>query len=228
MPENEPRKKAAVIRFLVPVWFFASFGLAGLLSVTILIGLTQFRFAEDWLPGFYVGTIFGFTIAICFWLHFGLRSAWKTMLFIAACSVAYSLSVHSEEFLSSHIHIFNPFGHDMFMMPPEGLFGAGWVGAMLVLAAALFLLFPEQSVLRVAAKSIVWSLAGGLLGVASGLNFSSSSKMLSRIFSEGMSLFLVWQTGMALVLALVLRLEQRSIRRRGDPFPQQRTTHQTA
>ena len=196
-----------------PVRYFAGFGLAGLISASVQ------AIADDlhWIPEpaelSSVGTIFGLFSAACFWIFLELRSAWKIALFICSCAAAYYSAMFLGVFWSSHAPALYFLRWRNAGPGADVYFVAGWVGGFVVLAAALLILLPRQAAWRVLLKAGGWSVVGGLLGalgyVAERLSAEQPVRWL-RIVGEHAAVFVIWQTGMALLLAFALQLEQPS------------------
>lgn len=195
-----------------PVWYFAGFGLAGLISASALIIADDHHWIPRLAPFAWVGITFGFFIAICFWIYVGLQSIGKQALFICSCTVAYYLSVLVANVWDSHVPALNSLRWGNWGPGAEVFFVAGWVGGFVVLAAALLILLPQQAAWRVLLKAAGWSLVGGILGalgyVMERFSVEQPYRWLQVIGNA--SLFVIWQTGMALLLALAFRLEHGS------------------
>ena len=148
---------------------------------------------------------FGLFMSACFWIFFRLRSIWKTAVFILASVTAPFLSVWSG------VLLVGPLG-DIPRYLPEMCVG-GYVGAFVILSAASLLLAPDVRLLRSLAKSSCWAIAGGVLagiGTTSGRAFHAIQMLLNPYRSDSeIALLLVWQTGMALVLGLMLWSERK-------------------
>jgi len=96
---------------------------------------------------------------------------------------------------------------------------AGAVGAFLVLAATLFITFPEQKGGRVFALAVFFAIGGGLLGIVgwslgdslgkgielilAPLNLTTSIASPSGIDLNLYSVHLVWQAGMGLLFGIL-------------------------
>jgi hypothetical protein len=174
----------------------ASFALAGLLSA-LLQGYTRFHFLGDMGSLLFLGAIFGVALAVCLSIFFGLRSIWKTIILVAASAVAYPVS-----FLAAGLTYDNILGLSWLRNQAGDIefqyvfFVGGFAGSFIILAAALFLSYPKLKVRWVFINAACWSVVGGLLGI---LGATVSNFWLT----------LVWQAGMACLLALVLSIQQR-------------------
>jgi len=174
----------------------AGFALAGLLSGLLDKVYDKLPFLKDWGFFLFLGAMFGLAIVLCFWIFFGLRSIWKTLTFIALSAAACFLSVFAAGFTYDSTlgvsWLRDQAGH---MVMGHVFFAGGFAGAFIILATALFLLPPKLNVGWVFIKAACWSLLGGLLGI------------IGHAVGD-LWLTLVWQTGMAVILALMLLFEK--------------------
>ncbi len=174
-----------------------SFALAGLLSA-LLEGYPKFRFLGDRGSLLFLGAIFGVALVVCLRIFFGVRSIWKTIAFVAACAVAYPSSFFAAEL-----------SDDALGLTMGIFFVGGFAGAFIILAPALFLFCPEVKVRWVFIKAACWSLIGGLLGILG-------------VIAGTFWFTLLWQSGIAFVLGLVLSIQQRhnsTVPRQRSQFP---------
>ena len=195
---------------------------AGFLSGLLTIALPF----PDRFSSYCIGALFGVVIAACLWWSQGLRSVWKAIAFVIASMVAYQVGVDATVATPSDLRIL---GVHLFAEPGKTaahiFFSGGLVGAFVIFAAALFLFFPAEKSWRVLGKALAWSTLGGVLGVAGWELGSSLGKVLwlalhalhRTAAGEDLqtaldhetgafySLFVVWQTGAALVLGVLLR-----------------------
>jgi hypothetical protein len=99
-------------------------------------------------------------------------------------------------------------------------FVGGYVGAFVILLAALLLLADHPRLLRSIAKSLCWAIAGGVLaiiGTASAPEFHGLRMWLDPHRPDSdISLLFVWHIGMALVFALMLWFEEKRSRASGS------------
>src|SRR5712691_3184998 len=204
--------------------------ISGLSSAAISNGFTQ-SLPRD----IFIGTCFGLALSagLFFW---GLRSVWKMVALVVASLAAWKIS----SFLTSMAIMVWPFGHtdsNWFDSPnpqlppdPSSIFCiGGFTGAFLLFMAVFFLLFPQEKLWRIIAKALPWSLGGAVLAVIGwalgpGLGMPFWSALHPHVdfdsitFGEAqyyISLFLVWQPGMALLLGIALHME--SLRRQRVP-----------
>jgi hypothetical protein len=173
-----------------------AFALAGLLSAIVDWGYDKLPFPKGFGSFLLLGAIFGFTIAFCLWIFFKLRSLWKTLVFIAASASACLLSFFAAGFTYENTlgasWLRDQAGH---LYMAHVFFAGGFTGAYIILVTSLFLLGAKLNVGPLLIKAACWSLPGGLLGV---MGETVGERWLA----------LVWQTGMALVLALMLFFEE--------------------
>jgi hypothetical protein len=97
----------------------------------------------------------------------------------------------------------------------ETFFVGGFTGAFIILLAALLLLSPRQKIASILRKGFLGAVVGGFLGVvgdAAGPLVYRLRLLLHPMGLHGgdsdISLAVLWQTGMALVLALILWFEK--------------------
>jgi hypothetical protein len=185
---------------------------SGLLTITLeyLLG-----FSDPYLV--YPGLSFGLLISAYFILNEGVRWAWRIIGFIAASVGAFQLSV-----ISGLV-----FGADTV---------GGCIGAALVFNAAVFTFRSREFNWTSVARCLLGSLAGGLLakigwdaGPAMGVavlraleNFRGPSlepfhEAVLHNLPQFLSLYLVWHTGAAFVLGLLLSRD--SADSAGDVWP---------
>jgi hypothetical protein len=165
------------------------------------------------------GPIFGLMVAAYFVLWEGSGIGWREAAFVLASTVAYFAA-----FLSGTAVGLVSGGAET---PLPAIMAGGCVGAFIVLLASIWLFVPEKFGSSLV-KATLWSFAGSGLGA---LGWQSGSavaqlrfKMLQRIdlipLTGGyylpatkqdnyFSLFVVWQTGMVLLIALLLWYKRR-------------------
>lgn len=156
---------------------------------------------------FSVGFVLGVSLSIYFVLYEGFRNPGKILTFICACSAAFPAAQFSALGLLFLFPSDASAGSAKFDIPMPVLFGAGWIGAFLVLTAGIFLFGPRIINWKSLRMVLVLSIAGGLLGLAG----RDPNKMLR--------LFLIWQPGVALLLGLLLARERRSLPVPSTPIP---------
>ncbi|HEY3768897.1 MAG TPA: hypothetical protein VGN44_09500 [Candidatus Angelobacter sp.] len=166
----------------------------------------------------YGSLVFGIAIAACLWMFLGLRSIGKTLIFILASSAAAWLAGLSGIYAAGNLAL---------PKSPEDFFIGGYVGAFVVVSAALFLLSARPKIFRVLMQTALWAVAGGALAVL-GQNsgawfghirsyfiFMHLDQRKSNLFSawpnSDLALILVWQTGVGLVIALALWTDKRRL-----------------
>ena len=182
-------------------WSFVGFLGAGLASA--LVTILERRIRLGWANPF-GSLVFGIFLSICFWVFHGLRSVWKTTVFVLVSIAAASLAGGTAILLNGSL------GYDRTHL--REIMVGGCVGAFVILFGAMMLLFPKVGLWRSIVKSVLWASAGGVfagIGTAASSAFHAVRMLLApgRPDSE-MSLLLVWQVGMAVVLALLARTEK--------------------
>jgi len=151
----------------------------------------------------FIGITYGIAIAFYFIVFERLRSVQQVALFIFVSTCAYPAA----EFTAFALYDKFPGNHPASTnsqdlgVPLPIFFVAGFLGAFLVLFAALYLFCAHLKDLRVLKLALLGALAGGVLGMAGWwigtLIFPSTPQPL---------LFLIWQPGVCLVLAALLAL----------------------
>ncbi len=184
-------------------WALVGFPLAGLVSALVSVWVHPHLFGhEDFLGGI----VFGGLLTVCFWVFLGLRSMWKTAVFVivsaAAAYVSFFAAFFAQGAFQTQSHL-------------PAIFVGGLIGAFIIVSAALFLVSPRLRVSqlpRVLGKCFCWALAGGLMGVigmVAAPAFHGFRMWLAPYSTDDdVSLIFVWQTGMALMLALILWFEK--------------------
>jgi hypothetical protein len=177
-------------------WSFVGFFAAGLASA--LVTIWERRITLGWANPF-GSLVFGIFLSICFWVFHGLRSVWKTTVFVLVSIAAASLAGGTAILLNGSL------GYDRTHL--REIIVGGYVGAFVILFGAMMLLFPKMGLWQSIVKSFLWANAGGVfagIGTAASSSFHAVRMRLApgRPDSE-ISLLLVWQVGMAVVLAFL-------------------------
>jgi hypothetical protein len=177
---------------------------------------------RDLLPG----TLFGVSLSLCLWGRNMLRSVWKTLIIVAGSSIVLfcsALAGAGIEYFSPWSPIRDP-GKGFSELSAAALFVGGTIGAFLLLTTVLLLVGSRIPLARVLFRALCWSPVGGLLGVVGWnlgpslgavlwslqhtLGLSGSNDGLDAALAQGRagvdSLLLVWQTGMGLLIGLLL------------------------
>jgi hypothetical protein len=200
--------------------------LAGLLTIVVppFVWRLGSPFYLGALFGIFVGDIFGAVISVYFWVFLRTRSVAKLIEFILASTFAYIVALYATMFSSEFIGFSSHTSANAGSLetPPIGAFFLGGAsGAFILLIAALLLFSSRVDPWRVVLRALLWSIVGGVLGVlgwASGpflgqavLSALGQRAVLSSPGDAGTgyyySLYLVWQTGMGLVLGILLAQE---------------------
>jgi hypothetical protein len=200
--------------------------LAGLLTIVVPPFVLRLGspFYLGALFGIFVGDIFGAVISVYFWIFPRCRSVAKLIEFTLASTFAYIVALYvtmfSSEFIGFSSNTSASAG-SLKTAPIGALFLGGASGAFIVLIAALLLFSSRPDPWRVVSRALQWSFVGGVLGMlgwASGpflgqvvLSALGQRAVLSLPGDAGTdyyySLYLVWQTGMGLVLGILLAQE---------------------
>ena len=204
--------------------------LTGFLSGMITSGLV---YPTGKLGGYFLGCVFGASLAAPLLAYGMLRGPWKAICLPVMAAAAYYFSIVVAAVVELNLPWQNwSMGQDS-RNSPVALFAGGFAGGFLVLGGIAFLVYSKVGIRTLATKSLAWSVVGGVLGVigwmlgpslgmfiwsgvhALGLTAPTETfqNALYGETSHQYSLFVVWQTGMALVLAIMLH-----------PLPFQRTT----
>jgi hypothetical protein len=182
-------------------WFLPVEGLVSGLVTSLLLHLPYtFEF---------LGLAFGAVLAAHVWIFRGIRSPFRLIGFIATCVVAYLLSV-SVPGVFLRISTSGT-------LESRVIFPAGVVGGAVVCVGVFFFLQPPKKVAKFLLKALCISAACGLLGVfgwSIGERLQGMPLQPSHMPSQlpnnltFYSLFIVWQTGAASLLGLLLSKEQ--------------------
>jgi hypothetical protein len=110
---------------------------------------------------FYEGIVFGGSIAAYFVLRERMRSVERVVAFICACVAAHLASMFVAFWIDSMFPR-NLMGSHHRDIPLPVFFGAGFVGAFIVLAAALFLFGAGDTASRSVGKVFLCATGGGV------------------------------------------------------------------
>lgn len=202
---------------------------AGLLSGVLTA--TSLMFLDALNP--FVGTIFGVAIAMVFSLQRRTWAAGRIIAFIASCVMAYFAAIWSPigviYVLRALVNIEDKnvpeiFGPVMFSV-------AGFVGAFVIMLA-LLLLFSREKGKLVLVRALLLALPGALLGLVSALAREPVQNTVAHWFSPSASwgwkpeqfysAYLIWQTGMAFVIATFLP-QSSALALSGQPVPMEQS-----
>jgi len=175
--------------------------LAGLASALCTIATQAL---PNWASGYYEGFVFGIWIAAYFVVHEGVRSVGKVVAFVAASTAAFLASVLAAFKVFDHLPGHASTGSSGVNIPLLVFFISGTVGAFIILGAAFLLFGPRNVTWRSLSRIVLWSGIGGFLGIV-GWTLGS---LLKRPNAQFFPLFIIWQTGVALSLALLLSSER--------------------
>ena len=198
--------------------------LAGLCSSTLTLALgTAPPSLASWtvvrlIGPFLESAAFGAAIGLYFLVF---TRAWAgSMLFVLACVAAHWLSVFVGAMAAIALNVAAGLpieSHGPAVLPAFLL--AGTVGAMIVLFGALYLFGPGRVDRGALRRAALWSMGGGGLAVF-GWRYGQSIETLAPSQYMPLTTIVVWQTGVALVIALMLSLEEHAAAEppeRGDP-----------
>jgi len=186
--------------------------------------ITSDVFMRDFLHDVFIGSCFGLALSagLIFW---GLRSAWKVLALVVTSVAAWRISVLLTMQAWSMWHARNS-SEDMHT--PSAVYSTGgFAGAFLLFMAVFFLLFPREKLWRITSSALAWSLGGAVLAVAgwalgpplgkpiwltlNSINLTDQHMDLSTaMVNEApnyVSLFLVWQPGIAFLLGIALHCQ---------------------
>jgi hypothetical protein len=183
------------------------FPIAGLISGLLTLRIDHHAVGN---PSFLDGGIFGLLIGACLGAFLHLRSIWKIGVFILVSILAYYVSYFSAGL--SHLYLFYRLRTEPAFLPEA--FVGGFLGAFFIVMTALILLCPTQKWKQSFIKSILWAFFGGILGVLG----SAAAPLLGVVrphwalvpvyrSDPDVSLILVWQVGVAFLLALIFWIE---------------------
>jgi hypothetical protein len=174
---------------------------AGMLTVALLV-LVDNRERWMWAAVICPGSIFGLVESAYLWGLWGMRSIPRLFAFTAGSALAHIAAMYAAIVIVSK----SPWTFYLFYLAS---FIAGLLGAFLLLLSALLLLSIGITPLQVFWKSLLWSIAGGALGVA-GLKLGEwiTSVFGLRGNQDVYVLYLIWQTGAALCLSILFCTEK--------------------
>jgi hypothetical protein len=206
--------------------------IAGLVSALLIIAAEPLmnRFPGEMarlIGEDYVGFFFGVAISAYFIFHERIRSIGRSVAFIAASTAAYLISKFTAVWLFGVFPSHNSMSSAKLDIPLPVFFGSGLVGSMLVFASALFIFrFGNLGWLSFR-RAFLTSIGGGLLGVFGWMlgpllgrpllflqqalrlppSWETYEWAVNQQIPERFSLFIVWQSGVALLLGLILARE---------------------
>ena len=157
---------------------------------------------------------FGLFLAVCLWLFSGLHSVWRTLFLILASPVAALLSFYVALFMAVQFRI-GGWTLDAPGAELKSYFIGGFVGALLLSLVVPWVLERKIPLRRQIVQSLCCAISGGALAVAGILAGSPLRVLCLRLDTtnspEETSLLLVWQAGVALLLALQLWMEENGL-----------------
>lgn len=139
--------------------------------------------------------IFGTLVGVYLGMFGDLRSLGRFAAFIFACIVSFALSIL--------VVAFSRVGGDSLYVTLPQFFVGGGVGAFFVLLAGMLLFGPKGMRGDTLGLAFVGALGGAVLGLLGGALDRKIGKSTPGNF--GVSVYFVWQSGVALILGVLLR-----------------------
>ena len=143
-----------------------------------------------------LGAIFGTVLVVYFALFEGLRTPVRFFVFIMVCSAAYPLSILAVMFNGLT-------ASESLDITLAQFFAGGGVGAFVVLLPGMLLFGPAEMRGDALGLAFFGALGGGILGLLG--EELDRAIGLHRAADFGASVFLVWQSGVALILGVLLK-----------------------
>src|SRR5260370_36481745 len=117
----------------------------------------------------FVGFVFGIALAGYFVVYEGYRNWAKVVGFVCACTAAYAAAVFFAFWLETNFpHDGSSMGSAKLDIPMSVFFGAGFVGAVIVFSAGVFLFGSRNVGWKSLGQVLLWSIGGGVLGAVGG------------------------------------------------------------
>ena len=183
----------------------AILALAGLGSALISVTVNSLGDFEV----FFVGFAFGVALASYFVVYEEYRNWAKLGGFICSCTAAYPAAFLIAFWLETiPPHDGSSMSSAKLDIPMSVFFGAGFVGAMIVFSAGVFLFGSRSVGWKSIAQVLLYSIGGGTLGAVGG---AADGILTSGTYHQMRLLFLVWQPGAAVLLGLLLRQQRTTL-----------------
>jgi len=170
---------------------------------------------------FVIGFVFGIALGVYFALYEGHRNPAKIVAFVCLCTAAYPLSESVAFRLVDIFHVNGSTGSARLDIPMPVFFGAGFMGAFPVLAGGMFLFGPRSMSWASLGKVLLWSIGGGFLGVVGG---GADGILTHGTYNKMWLLFIIWQTGAAFLLGLLLIRDREAFAAASTSVPMDGTT----
>jgi hypothetical protein len=172
------------------------------------------RFGSELDP--FIGLFFGGALVFILWIEHNKCSTWLVTTVLASSIASYCAAIWGTlyvtgtiESISPNLRLTDPFGPGMFSI-------AGFLGALVLNLALLLLLSPKRG-LSILWKAAIWALAGSALGFISAELADSVGAAIKAVigiprtdmgnnnyYMSLYSAYLIWQTGMALLIPRLL------------------------
>lgn len=182
---------------------FVIFSLSGLFSglITCIVA------TSGWALGPYgIGSVFGMCLGIALAAN-RIIKVWEVLLFPVPAAALYYLSFCAVGVTEFILRIAGASLVEVESVSLLSVFAGGVFGGGLLLCGISCLVYPDPPYKRIILKCVPWSLVSGVLGVVGwalgpllGMFVASTNSQANTQYST----FIIWQTGMALVLGVVL------------------------
>jgi hypothetical protein len=161
----------------------------------------------------FTGAIFGAVISAHFWRFRGMRSGWRVLGFVAISAAAYPIAVNATISTPAHLASLNFSGNGAGDIDSSQFLTGGILGAAILFTGFFFFLAPATHWPRFLAKAFCFTVFGGFLGVFGWALGGFLSISWRGVQNQGKdwnfySLYLVWQSGIALLLGLLLPAQE--------------------
>lgn len=188
-------------RLLLPIEGLLSGSLTYLIFPLVPSGLGRSAF-------FVMGLVFGGVIAAHFRVFRGVRSALRLIGFVVACAIAHLVSVFATFWTPFRPQFLNFSGTRSGAVDSSPFFTGGFLGAAIVCAAIFLFIAPSRNLKKFLLRVFCMSLACGLLGVFA-WSLGQQLDGVSWLPHSGgnmafLLLYVIWQTGAAALLGLLL------------------------
>jgi hypothetical protein len=154
-----------------------------------------------------LGAFFGILLALYFALYEGVRTPLRLVIFICACSAAYPLSMFGAFGFGLIFHSLTASSSQSNEIPLIYMFVGGSIGASIVLISGMVLFGPPRATDKAWGATLLGAIGGGMFGLLGG----AIDRMAGPVNNNTETgVFVVWQTGVALVLGALLDMARES------------------